>query len=327
MTKRIDEFVSENRRDIKKIDSTFIPISGQSDKNLSFSDNEFQINVSIEVYTRPLNQALVSGHPNGDTHGSGHGESGDDRGEWTLHDDFEVSAQFVVSGRDSVGEALAGTEGAVVQETAIGNGTNEAQVTDNSLQSEVSRSSAWKIETTGNESVVGSVFLFSETGSEVSEYGVYSGNDKLYNRITTQTNSISNEEEIRVETTFTVTGDGTGNSVITDTGEGKVAQSFVSGTPIGIDAFAFGSGSTSPSESDTSLAVPEFDKPAQQTASPEAITARTIVFEDEPQSQPITLSEIGVEDNNGDLLWRTTLEPFEKTDSFEFTATVGFRIK
>jgi hypothetical protein len=329
MTKRIDSFVSENRRDIHKIDSTFIPISGQSDRNLAFVDNDIRVDVSIVSYTRPLNDSLISGHPDGETHGSGYGRSGDQRGDWTVLEDSEASSQFVREGRNILRDALTGQDDTYIKRIAVGSGTGDADILDTSLESETGREFAWGDDgSSGNEITAESLFLFSEVGSDVAEYGVYSGDGRLYNRITTDTDTLSNNEELRVVISFTITGDGEGSSVITDTGEEKIADALQAvDSPIGMDEFAFGSGDSPASESDTSLDTQEFSKKVQPSTTTEQVNIETLIFEDEPSGQPVTIAEVGINDNEGDLLWRVVIEPFDKTEEFEFATSAEFQIK
>lgn len=329
MTKPIDRFVSENRQNIKKIDSTFVPISVQSSRNLSFTDNSIRVTSEIEVYTRPLNDGLVSGHPNGDVHGSGQGKSGDHRGPWSLVEDSEEARQFLKGGRNSVRDTLAAVSDSYIGKMAVGSGSSNPLPTDSSLDSENGRVFSWPNPgNESNQSEAESIFLFSEYGDDISEYSVYSAGDTIYNRIVTETVSPTEEEEVRVVSTFTVEGDGTGNSVITDIGEDRIAHSFRSiDSPIALNEMRFGDGSSTPQESDTGLDSENFSTFISRERSPETITAQAVVLEIEPSNQPVDISEIGVFDNDGNMIWRTVLDSFEKNGESKFDAFVGFRIK
>lgn len=329
MTKRIDTFVSENRQNIKKIDSTFVPISGQSNQNITFTSNEIGITLSVQVYTRPIGNGLVSGHPNGDTHGSGHGVSGDHRGGWTLVESDMESGEFVRGGRNNIRDLLDGVSGSYIGKAAVGSGTGTAQPLQNSLESENGRVFAWgNPGSASNEADGEAIFRFNEHGGEINEYAMFSASETIYNRLTTATVSPSNEQEVKVVTTFTVTGNGGGSSAITDIGENRVADSFHAiDVPVGIDAIGFGNGTTTAAESDTSLENELFTSLAERQLSQEGITAHTVVFRDEPSSQPVDISEIGIFDNEDNLLWRTTVESFQKDEDVEFDVFVGFDIQ
>jgi len=328
MVKRIDEFVSENRTNIKKIDATFVPVSGQGTQNLTFSNNEIAVTIGIEVSTRSLNDSLISGHPNGDVHGSGQGVSADQRGSWNTETSSVQSEDFTQDGRDSVAESLAGSETAFLRETAVGTGTSTAVPTDTALDSETDRTFAWAYEGNNpNETVSESYFLFAEYGDQVTEYGVYSGDGKLFNRVTTADIDPTLEEELQVKTTFAIEGDGVGNSAFTDDGEEVVARTLRDSQIVGIQKIAFGDGAVLPQESDTSLVNELFAKTAQRNLGPESVTAQTVVFSGEPAGQPVDVAEIGVFDNNDNLLWRIIIEDFEKNEDVEFDTFVTFRVK
>lgn len=329
MPKGIDEFVSENREQVNKIDATFIPVSTQDTKRLTFTNSEIRIGVEIEVFTRPLNNTLISGHPNGTKHGSGYGVAGDVRGDWTLVTDTEQSKDFVQEGRNNVRDTLAGETTGSIEETAVGTGTSDANQNNTSLGNETNRVFAWgKQGANAEETVAESYFLFHEFGDSVTEYGVYSEDGKLYNRITTSSVNPTKEEELRTETTFSITGNGIGNSVITNTGEQVVAESLRStDTAVGIDEVAFGNGTASPSKTDTSLGNQTFKKVSQRQKDPETVTAHTVVFQNEPGIQPTDVKEIGVIDANGRLIWRTLVDSFTKDSNVEFEVFAGFRAK
>lgn len=329
MTKGIDRFVSENRDQITNINANFTPISTQSTQNLSFRYSVIEVEVEIEVYTRPLNNSLISGHPNGSVHGSGEGTLGDNRGNWSLESITMESEDFVQTGRNNVRDVLAGDTTGAIRQTAVGTDSTGVNPGDTSLGNESGRVFAWGKEGgTTKESIAESIFLFSQFGDSVSEYGVYSDSGVLYNRIVTSTVNPSSEEELRTETTFTITADGLGSSVVTNTGEEQIAASLRSvGTAIGLREFGFGNGTSTPSKTDTSLDNELFTKIAEQQRGPEVVTAHTIVFEFEPSTQPVDISEVGVFDNNGNLIWRTTLETFEKDEQTKFEVFAGFRAK
>jgi hypothetical protein len=327
MTKGIDRFVSENRQSVKRIDSTFVPVSGQSNQNLSFTNSEIDVSIQIRVYTRSLNDSLISGHPD-NNHGSGRGISGDKRSEWTLVEDNETSQDFLTSGRNLLRNALTASSTAFIRETAVGSGGGSVTPDENSLEAENGSAFAWgKDGGNNNQTVSESVFLFSEYGEEVSEYAVYSSSDEIYNRVVTNTITPTNEQEIRVETIFTIEGSGIGNSVITDTGEGIVADSLKdANTTASLSGIGFGSGDSSPQESDTSLDAFEFGVNAERVRSPETAVAHGVVFQDEPSTQPVTIREISVVDADENLIWRAVIDNFEKNDDFQFEAAIGFRI-
>lgn len=328
---RIQDQVAENRRGVQQIDGRFIFVPDRRDSNLTFGRNEFQMDLEVEVYTRSLNDSLISGHPDGDSHGSGQGVAGDVRGSWSLVEDVEASAEWTREGRNAVRDALAGETGAL-DEIGVGTGSADAATDDTALGSETGDTFAYGIRSTEafNEVRARANFLYVETGAggqDLTEYGVFDQTGRLLGRVTTSTVTVSPSEEVRVDITVTVTGDGNGTSVITDDGEKAVADSLqLEAKTIGLDKILWGTGTATPTESDTSLANQVFEATCQRTTDLEVLTVSAPQFESQPAGQPYDYTEVGVEDNQGNLVWRTTMDPFEKTENVRFTTSVGFRI-
>lgn len=328
MPKGIDQFVSENRRATRRIDSTFIEVSSQNRVQYNFGNNKLQLPASIEIYTRPINDGLYSGHPNPE-HGSGRGRGGDRRGSWTLQENEELSEEFVKQGRNAIRDTLAGEGQGGIREVVVGSGTTEAQTANTRLEQEHGRTFAWGHQgPSSNTTNARSHFHFAECGDGISECGVVSGNSRLYNRITTNPVTVNEEQEVRVDVLFEVLGSGTGNSVVTDDGLNAIAESIrTTEANVGIEEFTFGSSDATPSKSDSALGNELFTKRAERNREPEVVTAHSVVFEAEPSGQPYTVKEMGLKDNTGRLLWRTVVDPFDKDDSTEFEVYSSFRAK
>lgn len=328
MPKPIDRFVSENRRATQRIDSTFIEVSTNRRKNMTFGVQEFGVPTSVEVYTRDLGNGLISGHPNA-KHGSGRGQSGDLRASWSLETDTEASEAFTVNGRNIIRDALDGDANAAIAEIAVGSGSQDANEGNSAMQSETGREHAWgKQGQFSNSTLAQASFLFHQYGDEIAECGVYSGTDDLFNRITFSTINPTKEQEVRIEVLFEVGGDGRGNSAITNDGRDAVAETIRStDTPIGIERIAFGTDDTSPANNDSSLGNKIFDVIVERETNAEVVTAHAVVFKDEPSSQPVTLQELGAVDNTGRLIWRAVFDSFEKKDDNEIEVYVSFRAK
>lgn len=328
MTKPIDRFVSENRRATRRIDSTFVQVASQRRRQFDFGVSRIHIPTSIEVYTRPLNDGLYSGHPD-PVHGSGRGTSGDRRGAWQLVTNEEVSEAFVKEGRNAVRDALNGDTTAAIDRTLVGSGQSTATGTNTQLESQTGSAFAWgKAGASANETLSRSHFLFGEFGDAVSEFGVESGSGRLYNRITTTTVNPSKSEELRVDVLFEVDGEGRGNAAFTNEGDAAVAETIRSqDSAVGIEEFAFGTGSTDPTKSDTMMENESFSQKAGRALEPEVITSHTTVLEHQPSTQPVTISEIGLRDNTGRLIWRTTIDGYEKSEDVEFEVFAAFRAK
>ena len=329
----IQEQVAENRTTGRRLNGRFIDLPETANRNLSFARNTIEVAVTaVEVYTRPLNNALVSGHPTGSNHGSGHGESGDQRGGWTLQQSTVNTEVFTRDGRNAVRDSLDGQTGGGFSLVVIGTGTGDAATGDTTLESKTGDTYTWGLKDAGNEVRARSGFRFAEDGLEsadLTEVGIVDGTGRLISRATIPAVSTTEEEEVRVDVTLTVSGSGTGNSVVTNDGEAAVADSIrATGEVVGINEIAFGTGTTDPAKSDSSLAAEEFRKTALRELDNERIKARVAVTEVEPNTQPVDLTEIGVFDNSGTprLLWRVTFDALEKDSGFGFEASASYRI-
>lgn len=329
MAKNINNFIKENRRDVRNIDSSFVSISSQSGSNLTFNKNSFVVRTSVNVYTRSLDNALISGHPNGDKHGSGNGISGDDRNDWTLVAS-ENSKNFLKTGRENIADGLIGKSGEYLNQLAFGTDSTPVDISDTSLKSESLRNFLWSGEgNQSNKTIANSYLLFHEHNeNSYKEFGIYNNNNELYNRATTDSVTPSLEEELRVEIEYTIFGDTVGASVLTDKSEELLAESMrTTDTSVGVNKIAFGTGSSNPSKSDTSLDSENYRKTIARKRRPEEVSAQTLTYRNEPNGQPLEITEIGLFDTSGNLLWRTIIDAFQKNDDVKFSTTITLRIK
>ncbi|AGM11740.1 hypothetical protein HCTV5_134 [Halovirus HCTV-5] len=328
MTGKIQDQVAENRNQTRRLDAQFVNVSTQNDRNLTFTNNYIEVEVQVEIYTRDLSTSLISGHPNA-KHGSGRGESGDLRTDWTQESVTVSSEVLVRGGRNAIRDALDGQTGAVNQ-IGVGTGSDDAASGDTALTSETTKNFCWGQKDTFNVTRArSSPFLFAEYGDTVQEFGVFDEAARLLTRSVLDSSlNPTSEKELRVDVTFTFTGDGIGNSVITDDGEEALADSIASvGTATGLKEINYGTGTTTPSTSDTALAAEEIAKDCLRQLDAEQITTQAKLFDSEPATQPVDLTEIGVTDNNGRLVWRTLIKAFEKNSQFEVNTTIGFIIQ
>jgi len=327
---QITEQVAKNRESTRRLDGRFVDLPETANRNLSFARNTIEVAVTIEIYKRGLNDALISGHPNA-AHGSGRGVAGDVRGSWTSVSTTTQSALFVRSGRNAVRDALNGQSGAV-REAEVGTDATAAAVGDSALGAETGSTLAYGVKDSGTVTRARAQFLFAEDGLESSdavEFGLKDETGRLLARVTTDAVDVTEEEELRVDISLEVSGSGTGNSVITTDGEAAIADSLRAvGDTVGLNELRFGTGSTTPSKSDSALASEEYAQLVLRNLSNESIEVEGVTDSSEPPGQPVDLTEVGVFDNSSTprLVWRTTMSTLEKTDAFGFRTTVGFRI-
>lgn len=326
MARDLQEYVAENRQNVKRIDSRFISIEGdQRQRNLSFTGNTFEVAITVEVYERDLQNGLYSGHPNA-KHGSGRGVAGDVRGAWTQAFSSVTSKVFTRDGRNAVRDALDGQTGAA-KRSAIGTGTTDASVGDSALGSETDETWSYGVKDAATKTRNRGGFRFHQHPPTVEEWGVKDDGGRLMVRAT-ETLNTSDEKEVRLDVTFDITGNGAGNTVITTDGETAVADSIrAKGTVVGLEEMAFGTGTSSFSKSSTSLTSEEYRKNVQRLLEAERITARMWTAESEPSTQPVDLSEMAVFDNNGRMVFAATFDPFEKTSQYPFLSEAAFRIQ
>lgn len=328
MPKRIDQYVSENRQNLRRLDATFVSVSSRGRVTLDFGVSDFEIISTITLYRRDLNNSLVSGHPDA-KHGSGRGVAGDVRGSWTLETDTTESDEFTYDGADAVADVLTGDNTAAIDTVVIGSDGTTASSSDSGLHSEDGRRHAHHRGqgSASNTALVKAVLRFGDFDDVAAEYGVIGGGS-LYNRLTTSDLQLSSHKELRVEIEMEVVGTGEGSSAITYTGEDTVAEAIRrTDKVIGLQEMAFGSGTSDPSKSDTSLDTEEFRRNVERLRDGSTVTAYTVVFEDEPSSQPVTFTEAGVFDNGGNLLWRVEFDGIEKDSDIQLEAFAGFKAK
>jgi len=326
MGRDVQDYVSDNTRRTRQIDTRFVELSRDRQRNLSFGNNTIDIAVSLEVYTRDLQNALISGHPNAE-HGSGRGVSGDVRGSWTLQSSAAATATFTADGRTAVRDSLNGESAGSIDRGLIGSGSGDAAVGDTALESEHSSVAAYGVADAYNEVRSRADHRFNEhpLGS-AEEYGVESQGGNLMCRLT-ESVSLTVEDEVRVDITFTVTGSGIGGQVVPEDGETAVRDSIRSpGETIGINEIAFGTGTTDFSKTDSGLTSEVYRKNALRSVANERIEAEVHITQNEPAGQPVDLGEIAVFDNQGNALMLATFDPFEKTDQFPFNARTIFRV-
>jgi len=329
MTKGADRSIAENRRDIRRTEANFIEAPDAGSISLVFGRNVVEVEVTGEVYKRDLNDPLVVGHPNSSTHGIGTGSIGDQRGGWTLVASDEDSGELVRDGRTAVRDALDGQTGSV-REVGVGTGTSGADTGDASLVSLSSKTNGATDKPASKVAGAMGVFRFHEHENAATEFGVYDVDGSLIARLTFSGVNPTAEKEVRVLVSLTVTASGVGDSVFTDDGEIAIADSLnYPKEVVGLNEIAFGTGTTDFTKSSTGLTSEEIRKNVIRTLELEAIRARVKLYENEPNTQPVDLSEMAVFDNSSTprMLWAMTFSPEEKVDGVPLTGTVGFRVE
>lgn len=327
MARNIDRFVAENRERIRDVDSRFVEVDSERDRDLSFGPSYIEVDVDAVVYRRTTGSQVVFGHAD-DSKGFGRGTFGDDKGEWEPVATVDVdSVVFTRGGRRSVAQALDGQDGAVTTSKA-GTGTNDPATADDELTGvyAVTRTSNDKRD--DNEARSRGVHDAASWVGDPVELGVFDDSDRLLARVVVDDpDDVFSTDEVRVDITLTFEGDGVGNSVITDVGEESVADAvafpYESTGPV---EFRFGSGTDDFDNGDTSLTDPQFSKANERVVDRNRVTARTHVFESEPDVQPVDVGELAVFDNSDRMIWATSIRTFTKRDGAAFNAESEFRV-
>jgi len=320
----IQSLVAENRQRIKTTEGTFLETAERGRIELSFAQNTVSVDVTIAVYKRSLNDGLYSGHPNGAKHGSGHGVAGDVRDGWTLVEDSTNSVAWTRAGRTAIRDALNADTGALA-EGGIGTGTSAAASGDSALDAKSSQVHAFGIKDASDVTRGVAVYGFSDHDNSATEFGLFDASGRLLARATTDDVSPTNEEEVRVGVILDIQGSGTGNAVVTNDGEQAIADALqVKSTVVGLYEFAYGSGSSEFSKSDSSLTTEEFRETLVREKELEALRVHRRVQEQDPSNADLDLSELAVYDNQGRMVYATTFDGFTYDENTEFKTSVEF---
>jgi len=311
MPKGVDEYVAENSKRIRDVDSRFVQVDSNRARDLSFGSNFFEVTVGVELYKRSTGDQVVFGHPD-DSKGFGRGTFGDDRGAWSLVTDVEVSADFTRQGRKAAAEALDGQTGAV-ERGAIGGDTTPVSTQDTSLGMETGRRDTFASRS-GNTTRTTALYAATDVVGVPGEVGIFDGDDRLLARVTVDIadGAIAATDEVRGVITLTVEGSGNGKAVVTDDGEEALAAALRSPSAVvGPSEFAFGDGDTDFAESDTSLTSEVVRKNAGRETGRDRVSSFTRVTEADMNSIAVDLSEAGLFDNDGRMLWATTFRAIQ----------------
>lgn len=306
MPKSVDEYVADNSKRIRDVDSRFVQVDSNRARDLSFGSNFFVVDVDVELYTRSTGDQIVFGHPSA-SKGFGRGTFGDDKGAWSLETDVEASAEFTKQGRKAAAEALNGQTGAVAQ-GGIGGGTTAASTSDTALGLELGRTDTFTSRTS-NVLRTTSIYAATDVAGTPGELGIFDGDDRLLARVTVDTSNVTvgDTDEVRGVVILTFTGDGNGAAVVTNDGEDALAASIASPkVTVGPSEYAFGDGTTDFSKSDTGLSSEQTRKNAGRESGRDRIRAFTRLSDADMNGISVDLSEVGLFDNQGRMLWATT---------------------
>lgn len=324
MKNNLKGVISGNSRNVNKLESYRIDATEGRAVELAFSGNNVMVQVDVEVYTREYSMDhLIIGSPN-ENHSIGNGGIGIEYGPWNKVVDERTSGVFTQGGRQAVLDSLRGVENGI-RFMVVGSGDSIVRTSDDALDVEESQKRALQLASDPNEITAMQTFSSYEIG-DLTEAGIVDRDDRLMCRLLFDL-EWSENTEYRVEITFSFESQTTGDAIITDLGLEAMAESVAqSETVVGINRAVIGTGDAMPDATDTDLDVRVDSKAVQRVMNTETISALTMWFEDEPAGHPHEFQEVGLEDNEGRLIWRTIFDPERKTSEIPIIFHAGLRI-
>lgn len=323
---RVEDFISSNNRGVGRLEGYIVGAADSRALELAFTGVNCMVRVEGRLYERDRGDNLLVGSTDPD-HGIGRGGTGVQYGDWSeLTDDGEPGV-FTVSGRQTVVDSLRGVENGL-HYLAVGSGESPAARSDETLDEEEARRRAWRLDTSPTEVTAANVFSSLHAGG-LSEAGVIDRQGRLMSRVVFGDTVPSTDEiaDYRVELTLRFESQTLGDGVITDVGLEAITDSVSrSEAVVGIDRALIGTSGATPEPGDTELAELLDGKTVERRHRSDSVAVRTVWFEDEPAGHPHTLREVGLEDNEGRLIWRTVFDPEEKTDDLPVIVGAGIRI-
>ena len=343
MVRRIEPEIAKNRSGRLRLGASFITTGvgrtpgaepdasgGEPGDSLAVTGNQLGVAVEAAVYTRDLGSdadpALVVGHPDPE-HGVGRGAvgGGASGGGWTLVAEPDVS--LTTAARRALVDALVAPEGTIATVGVAESGGNERETYAYGVLSGSAGADSAAATARG-------IYRFHEHGGAFAMLTAATADGTTIAESSTGdstgTVAVANDQELRVDLRVTVTPDPVGDAVVTDTGENALAASLV--RPAATSALAgvaIGSGEGTIDEATTSLVAPIDERTDEATAviAPGRIAIRGEWYRYQPDTQPVTVRELGVVDGDDDLVYQVPIAPTEKTERAPLTAGVAFTLR
>ena len=308
MTRRIEDEIVENRRELgRALAADRTPATAQRG-GILLSPIPVSVDVQVAVYTRPLGDTLIVGHPDGSAHGWG-GELGDQRGAWTQQ--ASVSGSLTRDGQQAIADALVDTDV----------GLDQASVGDGVVH-------AFGVDAGAGVTRARSGFRFGESPDPVTDVDIRAADGRVIADAEVSVTA-DQDTEVRLDVTLTVTDDSrTDNEAVANVD--TVAECIrTTDTSLQLDTVALGSHPSQPSTSDTALVSQWFERAAGTDRTGQSAIAATAVLPGEPSnvSYPLTLRELGVFDSAGDLVLRAVVGATDKRERERLRARTGLDIQ
>jgi len=321
MARRIEEEVSENRRSVRRVESLFrSPATDQSVK-LGFLPIELVVDVSGTVDTRPVNDTLVVGGA-ATAQQVGRGVVGDHRGGWSQAGAATASdGELVEQGRTAFAESMAATT-IGLKHVAVGGDDTRPSVADTALGAPGRITDGWGQKTTTDTVTGTGIVRLPDQRDTVAEVGLYDQSERLVARVVSDGIDPGPGDEVRVAIDCAITTDPTGSVAVTDLDTLTDAVAYDRET-VGIKEIALGTDDTDPTTSDTALGNEVVRKEAGTEVQGPRLRATASVFRSEPDTSSYEITELGVFDASGTMVWRRTFEPQTKDKRTRLNVTDG----
>jgi len=299
MPRKLEEEVREAQRAVGRQFARDRRPSTQQSQGIALSPIPVEVEATVALYERSLNNTLIVGHPDGSSYGWGRGKVGDHRGSWSQVE--QSTEQLPRSGRATLAESLASQVRAqVLRLDSVG---RTASVLNDAADTTRARR--------------GFPYTVSPSDPELRSSGDVLIADGSFSAGANQ------DVEYRVDVTLSFSaaprsGDEAVLSLAPISEAIRDSETVLAGIALGTDG-------SSPSASDTGLGNEEFrtDGDANAIGPPCNLTA--ILFRSEPSSQPVDFEELSVLDSDGNEVTRSVFSPERKDSRVRLRARSGIR--
>jgi len=306
MPREISDEINENRRQIGRAFARERVASDSQESGLVLSPIPVSTPATVEVYTRPINDTAIVGHPDA-AQGWGRGRVGDYRGDWTRQ--ASVKTALASDGRQAIADALVGDD-VQLADSSVGDAVVNAFGLDESATATRGRAS----------------FRFNESPGTVDTADLRTDDGRLITEGSVSDVAAGVQREVRVDVTLSVADDSRSDNEAV-TGLDVVADALRDDETPTLAEVALGTGTSTPSPGDTALDSETIRKSAAgQSQGPQAV-AQTILFHSEPGAQPVEFTELGVVASDGSLVTRVVFASQEKDDRIRLRARNGLSIR
>lgn len=315
MTKDADTLIGENRRDILNNFGRFEKIDVDRRRSFAFGLNLINVDVDATVESRDRGQQVIFGHPDGDRHGFDRGTFGDGTNAWETVAgtvDATVDTSWVVDLLVS-GAASDGLQ--TLRQYNRGNGFNVSK--ENAPNELTLRATIPTVDYVSGSGASTTVTAYDGAGGKVVDV-------ELNN---TANADIGASDDLRVSLDVTVTGNATGNSVITENAEAGIVRlfDFLQTTSFNIGRFVFGDTNGTLDKSSDSLTNETFGAGVEpERRGGDVQLTKEITPSDIPND--VTVKQVGLKETNGGLLFGTPTADTPVNSDDSFVVSLLFRV-